>query len=168
MSKLPFFKNRLQMLLGITKGELSFVLLILGGLTVWTIHTATGFKNEESPLAEDVYRMLDSLAEAGRSTITGIDAQGNANAELAAGDTIVTPEEFFPTAKRKELLTGKINLKTAVKSELMRLPGIGEKTAEAIIEHRKASPFKKPSDIMNVKGIGEKKFEKMREFIEVK
>ena len=168
MSKLPFFKNRLQSLLGITRGELSFVLLFLGGLTVWTIHTATGFKKDESPLADDVYRTLDSLAEAGRTTMTGIDAAGNADAELAAGDTLVKPEEFFPTAKKKELPTGKINLNTATKSELMRLPGIGEKTAESIIEYRKTSRFKRLSDIMEVKGIGEKKFEKMREFLEVK
>jgi competence protein ComEA len=168
MSKLPFFKNRLQSLLGITKGELSCVLLILGGLTVWTIHTATGFKNDESPLAEDVYKMLDSLAEANRTTITGVDAAGNAFADLAEADTVVTKEEFFPTAKKKELPTGKLDLNTAAKSELMRLPGVGEKTAEAIIEYRKARAFKKPADIMNIKGIGEKKFEKMREFIEVK
>jgi competence protein ComEA len=168
MSKLPFLKNRLQTLLGITKGELSFVLLILGGLTVWTIHTAVGFKNDESPLAEDVFKTLDSLAEVNRSTMTGVDSVGNAFAELAEGDTLVTKEEFFPTAKKKELPTGKLDLNTAAKSELMRLPGVGEKTAEAIIEYRKGRRFKKPSDIMNIKGIGEKKFEKMREFIDVK
>ncbi len=168
MSKLPFFKNRLQSLLGITKGELSFILLILGGLTVWTIHTAMNFKRDESPLAEDVFKTLDSLAEANRTTMTSVDSAGNALADLERGDTVVAKDEFFPQSKKKELPTGKVNLQTAAKSELMRLPGIGEKTAENIIEYRKTHTFKKPADIMDIKGIGEKKFEKMREFIEVK
>jgi competence protein ComEA len=50
----------------------------------------------------------------------------------------------------------------------MKLPGIGEKTAENIIEHRNSNPFSKPEDIMNVKGIGPKKFEKMKDMIEVR
>ncbi len=52
-----------------------------------------------------------------------------------------------------------VNINTASAEELMSLNGIGEKTAEAIIEYRKSTPFEKPEEIMNVKGIGEKKYE---------
>ncbi|UKI15606.1 MAG: helix-hairpin-helix domain-containing protein [Ruminococcus sp.] len=55
-----------------------------------------------------------------------------------------------------------VNINTASAEELMSLNGIGEKTAEAIIEYRKSTPFEKPEEIMNVKGIGEKKYENIK------
>lgn len=58
-----------------------------------------------------------------------------------------------------------VNINTASSEELMSLNGIGEKTAEAIIEYRKNTPFEKPEDIMNVKGIGEKKYENIKNSI---
>lgn len=58
-----------------------------------------------------------------------------------------------------------VNINTASAKELMSLNGIGEKTAEAIIEYRKNTPFEKPEDIMNVKGIGEKKYENIKNSI---
>lgn len=61
-----------------------------------------------------------------------------------------------------------VNINTASKEELMSLKGIGESTAEAIIEYRKENKFIKIEDIKNVKGIGDKKFESIKEDIEVK
>lgn len=61
-----------------------------------------------------------------------------------------------------------VNINTASKEELMTLKGIGETTAEAIIEYRKENKFTKIEDIKNVKGIGDKKFESIKEDIEVK
>ncbi|MCZ6133680.1 helix-hairpin-helix domain-containing protein [Campylobacter ureolyticus] len=66
------------------------------------------------------------------------------------------------------LLFGAVNINTASKEELMTLKGIGEATAEAIIEYRKENKFIKIEDIKNVKGIGDKKFESIKEDIEVK
>lgn len=66
------------------------------------------------------------------------------------------------------LLFGAVNINTASKEELMTLKGIGEATAEAIIEYRKENKFTKIEDIKNVKGIGDKKFESIKEDIEVK
>lgn len=64
--------------------------------------------------------------------------------------------------------SGPININTAPKSRLMDLPGVGEKTAEKIIERRKSAPFNRPEDIMDVKGIGEKKFQKMKKWVVVR
>lgn len=61
-----------------------------------------------------------------------------------------------------------VNINTASKEQLMNLKGIGETTAEAIIEYRKENKFTKIEDIKNVKGIGDKKFESIKEDIEVK
>lgn len=66
------------------------------------------------------------------------------------------------------LLFGAVNINTASKEELMTLKGVGEATAEAIIEYRKENKFTKIEDIKNVKGIGDKKFESIKEDIEVK
>ena len=62
-----------------------------------------------------------------------------------------------------------ININTASAGELTSLKGIGEKTAQAIIEYRqKNGPFKTIEDIKNVKGIGDKKFEAIKGSICVK
>jgi comEA protein len=63
----------------------------------------------------------------------------------------------------------KININTATKEELMKLPGIGEKMAENIIRHRQTyGEFKRIEDIMNVKGVGQKKFEKIKRYLTTK
>lgn len=55
---------------------------------------------------------------------------------------------------------GKININTATSAELQTLNGIGEVTAQKIIDYRETSgPFAKPEDIKNVSGIGDKKYE---------
>ncbi len=60
----------------------------------------------------------------------------------------------------------KVNINTDNVYELMQVEGIGEKTAERIIEYRKENGnFEVIEDIMRVDGIGEKKFEMMKEQI---
>lgn len=63
--------------------------------------------------------------------------------------------------------SGKININTCTREELLSLPGIGEVIADRILEYRKQNTFHNVEDIMNVSGIGEKKFESIKELITV-
>lgn len=60
-----------------------------------------------------------------------------------------------------------VNINTASKEELMSLPNIGEKRADAIIEYRSQNKFENIEDIKNVTGIGEKFFQAMKDLITV-
>lgn len=63
--------------------------------------------------------------------------------------------------------TNKININEADKDELMTLPNIGEKRAEAIIEYRQTHKFENIEDIKNVTGIGDKFFDTLKDLIRV-
>lgn len=53
-----------------------------------------------------------------------------------------------------------ININTAGVDELMKLPRVGPKIAQRIIDYReKHGKFKKLEDLMKVSGIGEKTFQ---------
>ena len=71
----------------------------------------------------------------------------------------------FSDNELESILT-KIDINTASINELILLPGIGTKTAEKIVEHRKKyGKFNSPKDLLKIHGIGEKKFEKIKEFL---
>jgi competence protein ComEA len=63
---------------------------------------------------------------------------------------------------------GTINVNTAGVEQLMMLPGIGEKTAKAIVSYRQShGAFKTVDDLARVKGIGMKKVGALRKNLSV-
>ena len=50
-----------------------------------------------------------------------------------------------------------ININSASQKELEALPGVGEKTAQKILQYRALQPFEQIEDLLNVQGIGEKR-----------
>lgn len=61
-----------------------------------------------------------------------------------------------------------VNINTASKEELDKLPGVGPVKAQAIIDERtKNGPFKNVEDIKRVKGIGDATFDKLKGDISV-
>ncbi len=134
-------------------------------------------------------RLAELIEIAGGATQNAnIDAL-NLAAILTDGTTIKIPaigseEEIDPTIVDKsdysysassessgsdKITSGTININSASVSELMRLPGVGESTAEKIVSYRNANgEFLAIEEIMNISGIGQKKFESMKPFLRVK
>lgn len=114
-------------------------------------------------------RVYEALQAAG-GLLEGVDTTKiNMAAKLSDGQQITVSlqgieQDGFPG----EGGSGKINLNTAGKEELMELPGIGEARAGDIIEYRQQyGSFSSIEEIMNISGIGEKMFEKIKDDIEV-
>lgn len=61
-----------------------------------------------------------------------------------------------------------VSINSALVSDLILVPGIGEKTAQLIIEYRNLNGrFNALDELKNIKGIGDKKFDKMRPYIKL-
>ena len=84
-------------------------------------------------------------------------------------ETILPESEQVSETEQTTKTQTLVNINTAGIDELMRLPGIGEVRASAIIEYRKsAGAFEMIEDIMNVKGIKTGIFNKINHLICVK
>ena len=123
-------------------------------------------------------RVANLIDIAGGLTETADISKINPAQKLNDSDKIIIPEkkdndesstidEGFndESSQNESSISDKININTATKDELTTLTGIGEATANKIINYRKNSPFKEIEDIMNVPGIGEAKFNNIKEDI---
>jgi competence protein ComEA len=95
---------------------------------------------------------------------------------IKEGNTAATKEENHSTEAQApqtkttgvETKSEKININTASIEDLDTLPGIGEVTAQKIIDYRtQKGRFKTVDEIKEVNGIGEAKFEKIKELISI-
>jgi competence protein ComEA len=86
-----------------------------------------------------------------------VEAKAKAKAKTKAAASATKPAPDRP-----------VNINTASREELDLLPGIGPVKAQAILDYRKAQPFKTKEDIMKVTGIKEGEFSKIKDLITVK
>lgn len=120
---------------------------------------------------KDGSRMDDLVKEAGGLTDDADIDQINLSEKLVDEERIIIPSKSDASASdvtahaASTAKASKVNINTADITELMTLPGFGEKTAQKIIDYREKKKFKKIEDIMNIDGIGEKKFKKIKDYI---
>lgn len=97
---------------------------------------------------------------------TGPTATDTLQAQAAAEKSAATPLLQTSQSETPAVASNVISINTASITELMEIPGIGEKKAQAIIEYRTSHGlFKAIEDLTKVKGIGDKMLEKMKPHI---
>lgn len=132
--------------------------IVFGGLIVLSLSAlAFSIENDTDEFYYDsVLWITSTQAQSEAETVT----ESKKNTEVKNNtDALLTEEtaEFIY-----------IDINKAGRDELIKLKGIGEKTADLIIGYRNAvGGFSDISEIMNIKGIGEKTFEGIKDHIYV-
>ncbi|CAM2926781.1 ComEA family DNA-binding protein [Weissella confusa] len=126
--------------------------------------------------------MADVLEKAGGTLPTVDRTRLNLAAPLVNGQVLYVPNgtedvpEQYPlpgqattmSATGGDTSSETINLNTATLAELQKLPGVGTKRAQDIIDQRETmGGFKTVADLQEVSGIGEKTFAKLEPLVTV-
>lgn len=167
-----FFSN-----IGFTRNETKVILLIVtvlilgAGIKYYKYFFAgENVKYDYSKSDEEFKKLTDEIRKkeiSGEKNDT-VKNESSISQELKKEQDSLESIVKEPKISKKELKLREksVNLNNAGIDELCALPGIGESTAQKIIDYRnRKGKFKKISDVINVKGIGKKKFEKIKEYL---
>ncbi len=85
-------------------------------------------------------------------------------------DSAMEVSEEVPAVEveKDKIPKSKLNINSASFEELVKVPGIGPKTASLILERRQREKFKSIEELNEIKGIGDKKLQKLKEYVDVK
>ena len=126
--------------------------LKLGDRLIDAVEYAGGLKKEADI---DKINLAKKLSDEDKIYIPKIGEEIQDNLEISIVNSIAGNDDN----------KGKININNCSKEALMSLPGIGEITAEKIINYRNENKFAIIEDIKNVSGIGDKKFDAIKDLI---
>ena len=160
--------EKLSKKIGFTETEI-FVILFLAGLFICGFIYVEFIKNDTAEYKHIDYSKQDSLFAYYSNLNTEFDPDDSvldSNLEIKRRVLELSDTLAYATKDISSLTEKSINLNTAGISELIKLPGIGEKTAEKIIELRnQRGKFKRLEELMDVRGIGEVKFNNIKMYL---
>lgn len=153
--------NNIRKRIGFTDTEIKIVLFLavvfIAGLAI-KLTQAGGraeYKDFDYSKSDSLYTAADTAKALNTSTV-----------KVDTDDSLLLRREDYKSKSKTVLKEKSISVNKASAEELTQLPGIGIKTAEKIIEYRKAhGRFNSVNELLEVKGIGEKKLEKIKKII---
>jgi len=158
--------------LGFTRTEIIVILFLIALFIIGYIYIQLIKPNGSLEYKFMDYSREDSLFESYNSSNSDNISEDSESIKnrLIKNDVLELSDSFAYVKKDIESLSEKsIDVNVADVNEFTKLPGIGEKTAEKIVELRKErGKFKKLEELMDVKGIGEVKFNKIKKFLYIK
>ncbi len=125
------------------------------------VQAAGGFTTEADQLSVNLARQVED----GEQIVVGNVQEGTAS----SGSAQSSSSSFEQGGESgTSAASGKVNINTATVEQLTTLKGVGEATAQKIIDYRQQNgSFKKIEDLKNVSGIGDKRYAALKDSITV-
>ncbi len=159
--------NKLSRKIGLTETEIKVILflavfLLLGlGYEIFNTANRNGYKEFDYSEQDSLFEFYSKQREEKlKDGISGKKFDSKQEVLDFNGQDFQNKKSTPPLEEKS------ININSADLQTLVRLPGIGEKTALKIIALRdERGGFKKLEELMDVKGIGTGKFNKIKKFL---
>lgn len=122
--------------------------------------------NLAAPLADGAHIHVPLRPRLIRSPV---ESSGAAKVRSSTVTVLSSPKAISGKGVSAAKSTSKVDINSATSEELQCLPGVGPKTAAAIISYReKIGRFRSVEELLKVKGIGPKKLETVRSLVTVR
>ena len=160
--------ERISKKIGLTRTELKIVLFIITVLIVGFVYKTFLDRKVEIPFKSYDYIEEDQKFYGSTEDSTLLNPQKSDDKEVDYKQEVLdfNTQDFDKVKKKTLPLENSLNINKANIEELVTLPGIGEKTAQNIIEYRKKNGgFRNIDQLLNVKGIGKSKLTKIKKYI---
>ena len=161
--------KKLSVKIGFTETEIKVLLFLLALFLAGFTYIKIMKGGSEAAYKEFDYSKEESLLLKSEQGDSLEEASMSGDKDSVRKQVLELKDKSYETTAKKEPAEKSINLNTASKEDLMKISGIGDKTAGNILSYKeKNGKFKVIDELMNVKGIGEAKFEKFKKYLFIK